>query len=207
MTDELYDEALASYKPQTLAVPPTKRGRGRPKKDDSESSDKAIKPTEVVTASEEEAKKAREAAKAELQKRKRELTESITEGLNEQLFDILIVLGIPENLLYKDQRPNKAKKNSPYTEGFGDVIAIPDHVAGSWANVIARFERTKTGKSLIAKTTGESSDNIALVLASILAISSTAGYVFELKKLYTQIQPLLVQMKDPEQPDEPAETA
>ena len=94
--------------------------------------------------------------KEEKKKRADELTKKITEEFNENVLEILMTLGMPAEMLYKEGHiPAHAPTNSIYTP-IGDKLTIAKDQAYYMSKFVTEMEDTSIGKKFSGVAGGDS---------------------------------------------------
>ena len=132
-------------------------------------------------------KQANKAARTE------EIADKISVSFNSNIAMVLGSMGMPTNFIYKPGRePKRVADSSPYTEFVGQILISPGQ-ATIWAKFLTELEQTELAKKFSG--TGEGNSNIALLSYGALSLLAGMQYVQGLNKFYSEMKPMLEQMK------------
>lgn len=132
-------------------------------------------------------KQANKAARTE------EIADKISVSFNSNIAMVLGSMGMPTNFIYKPGRePKRVADSSPYTEFVGQILISPGQ-ATIWAKFLTELEQTELAKKFSG--TGEGNSNIALLSYGALSLLAGMQYIQGLNKFYSEMKPMLEQMK------------
>jgi hypothetical protein len=103
-----------------------------------------------------------------------ELEGKILTDLNDGIFQLFIMAGMPAEALFKDTTKVQAAVVNPNYTDLGNQMAISPMAAKSWARLAAELEQTGLGTKATAMA---GTGNAGLIVASLMAAVTGAQYV------------------------------
>lgn len=127
-------------------------------------------------------------SKEEKKKRADDLTKKITEEFNESVLEILMTIGMPAEMLYKEGHiPAHAPSNSIYTP-IGDKLTIGKDQAYYMSRFFTELEDTNIGKKFSGVAGGDS--KLPMIFYGAMAGVSMLQWAKGLQEVMTEIKKL-----------------